>query len=106
MEPRGLAQFVGKTVLVQLQGGEPWMGVCSEEGEPAPIMVRRPNAPEPALMHAPFFQGKLLEYELPWLVIEFLDQNRSRLLQALHQDTIAGVTMVVEQAAVHIIQPE
>ena len=56
-------------------------------------------------MHSPFVEGKLVDYEPPHLLIEYLDQNKSKLLQALHEDAVAGVTCVLEQAAVHIIQP-
>jgi hypothetical protein len=56
-------------------------------------------------MHAPFFQGKLVEHAPPFLIVEYLDQNKSKMLQAFHESAVAGVTCVLEQAAVHIIQP-
>jgi hypothetical protein len=100
---KGMRMLVGKQVIIQLRDGDPWMGVCSEDGSPAPIMVKREGGA--ALMHSPFVEGKLVAYEPPHLLIEYLDQNKSKMLQALHQDAVVGVTCVLEQAAVHIIQP-
>jgi hypothetical protein len=101
---KGIERFFGKQVIVQLQGGEPWMGVCSEDGEPAPIMLKGQDG-KPSLMHAPFFQGVIVGHEPPFLLVEYLDQNKSKMFQAFHQDVVSGITMVLEQVAVHIIQP-
>ncbi len=100
---KGIRMLVGKQVIAQLRDGDAWMGVCSEGGNPAPIMVKREG--QAALMHSPFVEGKLVDYDPPYLMVEYFDQNKSKLLQALHQDAVAGVTCVLEQASVHIIQP-
>lgn len=102
--PRGMQRLVGKEILLQLRGGDPWMGVCSEDGNPVPIMLKGKDG-QPSLMHAPFFQGKLVEYDRPHLLVEYVDQNNSKMLQAFHEEVVAGVTGVLEQASVHIIQP-